>query len=625
MDMNIVKFAKVMNDLHDDFWLKTADVLGEMVALIAAMGTLLYFGSKIWVSITKNEPIDVYPLIKPVVIIICCMNFSTFVLKPINSIFTPVAGYVVKTVSNNIIEGKEMKQAQRERSEAQRAKRDSVINDATKGSFSSTGYSKLQVISSKAGLGYTTRYGFMYSAKEIKEKGDMSKLSDSDKELLDEIIKAKESEKLDPSWLQEALIGFFVWLFEMLATAIGFLLLTIRTGFLIILSFVGPFAFGLSCFPGYGNNYMNWITKYVSILLWYPVIFIVLNVVSLINTYAGNTLDVALNNGTMAILCSILLSLTTLFMMLSVPTIVSWIIQGAEQAGIAKGIMAMAGAAGGAAGGAALAGGFNAAKRMPLVGNMIDAVGGAGKAVGGGISGLLSKGKSAVNSGVGSIGSSIGKAFGGGNRGSAGSSSISTDGGKGNTDTDGGKGSTITDGGKGSTDTNDSKGSTITGDSKGSIGTDGGKGNTITDGGKGSTDTDGSKGSTITDDGSKGSTGTDGNKGSTGTDDSNGSITNDGSKGSTTNDGSKGSTTNSKGSITNDGSKGSTTIGNSKGIKSSSGIGSSISAGAAVGSTIGQSAVTGEMPKENPLESVRKKLGKKGKSSGKSTKYKSKR
>ena len=57
---------------------------------IAGLGALFYVSSKVWQSLARAEPIDVYPLLRPFAIGLCIMFFPIFVLGTINGILIPI-------------------------------------------------------------------------------------------------------------------------------------------------------------------------------------------------------------------------------------------------------------------------------------------------------------------------------------------------------------------------------------------------------------------------------------------------------------------------------------------------------------------------------------------------------
>jgi conjugative transposon TraJ protein len=57
---------------------------------IAGLGALFYVAYRVWQSLARAEPIDVYPLLRPFAIGLCIMFFPTIVLGAINSVLSPV-------------------------------------------------------------------------------------------------------------------------------------------------------------------------------------------------------------------------------------------------------------------------------------------------------------------------------------------------------------------------------------------------------------------------------------------------------------------------------------------------------------------------------------------------------
>ena len=66
---------------------------GDMAGVakgIAGLGALFYVAYRVWQSLARAEPIDVFPMLRPFAIGLCIMFFPTVVLGTINSILSPV-------------------------------------------------------------------------------------------------------------------------------------------------------------------------------------------------------------------------------------------------------------------------------------------------------------------------------------------------------------------------------------------------------------------------------------------------------------------------------------------------------------------------------------------------------
>src|SRR5690606_2557492 len=103
---------QVLRTLYDDMMPLSADM--AMVAKgIAGLGALFYVAMRVWQSLSRAEPIDVFPLLRPFAIGICIMFFPTIVLGSINTILSPVVQGTHGILENQVIDLGEL-QAQRE-------------------------------------------------------------------------------------------------------------------------------------------------------------------------------------------------------------------------------------------------------------------------------------------------------------------------------------------------------------------------------------------------------------------------------------------------------------------------------------------------------------------------------
>ncbi len=57
---------------------------------IAGLGALIFIAAKVWQSLARAEPIDVYPMLRPFAIGICIMFFPNLVLGSINGVMSPI-------------------------------------------------------------------------------------------------------------------------------------------------------------------------------------------------------------------------------------------------------------------------------------------------------------------------------------------------------------------------------------------------------------------------------------------------------------------------------------------------------------------------------------------------------
>ncbi len=57
---------------------------------LAGLGALFYVAVRVWQSMARAEPIDVYPLLRPFAIGICILLFPTLVLGTLNTVLSPI-------------------------------------------------------------------------------------------------------------------------------------------------------------------------------------------------------------------------------------------------------------------------------------------------------------------------------------------------------------------------------------------------------------------------------------------------------------------------------------------------------------------------------------------------------
>lgn len=80
---------QVLRVLYDEMMPLCSNMTGVAKG-IAGLGALFYVAAKVWQSLARAEPIDVYPLLRPFALGLCIMFFPTFVLGTINTVLSPV-------------------------------------------------------------------------------------------------------------------------------------------------------------------------------------------------------------------------------------------------------------------------------------------------------------------------------------------------------------------------------------------------------------------------------------------------------------------------------------------------------------------------------------------------------
>jgi len=199
---------------------------------IAGLGALFYISYRVWHQLSRAEPIDVFPLLRPFTIGFCIMFFPSVVLGTINGVMSPVVRGTNNMLQSQTFDMNQYRQ-QKDRLEYEAKKRDPekafLVDQA---SFDE----KLEELGtfdaiSKCGM-YIDRA--MYNA-------------------------------------EKAIYNWFRSLLEILFQSAALVIDTIRTFFLIVLAILGPLAFAISVWDGFQSTLTQWITRYLSVYLWLPV------------------------------------------------------------------------------------------------------------------------------------------------------------------------------------------------------------------------------------------------------------------------------------------------------------------------------------------------------------------
>ena len=79
----------ILESLYNEMMPLCGDML-DVAKGLAGLGALFYVAVRVWQSLARAEPIDVYPLLRPFAIGICIMLFPTLVLGTMNTVLSPI-------------------------------------------------------------------------------------------------------------------------------------------------------------------------------------------------------------------------------------------------------------------------------------------------------------------------------------------------------------------------------------------------------------------------------------------------------------------------------------------------------------------------------------------------------
>ena len=222
---------QILRNLYEEMMPLCSQMTGVAKG-IAGLGALFYVAYRVWQSLSRAEPVDVYPLLRPFVIGFCIMFFPTVVLGTINSVLSPVV-----TGTNGILQTQTLDMNQ------YREQKDRLELEAMK---------------------RNPETAYLVDKEEFDKKLDDLGITDAPEICGMYIDRAMYNTR---KWFQE----LFRNLLELMFQAAALVIDTLRTFFLVVLSILGPISFALSVWDGFHATLTHWLVRYISIYLWLPV------------------------------------------------------------------------------------------------------------------------------------------------------------------------------------------------------------------------------------------------------------------------------------------------------------------------------------------------------------------
>src|SRR5690554_4206380 len=99
--MNFDNLHQILQNLYKDMIPLCGDMIGVAKGL-AGLGALFYVAYRVWQALSRAEPIDIFPLLRPFAIGLCIMFFPTIVLGTINAVLSPVVKGAHTIMENQI-------------------------------------------------------------------------------------------------------------------------------------------------------------------------------------------------------------------------------------------------------------------------------------------------------------------------------------------------------------------------------------------------------------------------------------------------------------------------------------------------------------------------------------------
>ena len=231
--MEFQNLHEVLRSLYDEMLPLSAD-MAAVAKGVAGLGALFYVAIKVWQALSRAEPIDVYPLLRPFALGICIMFFPTMVLGTINAVLSPVVQGTHTILENQVLDLNDLQ-----------AKKDLLEREA---------------------MLRNPETAYLASDEEFDKKLEELGWSPSDLVTMSGMYMERGMYSME-----QTVKNWFRNLLEVLFQAAALVIDTIRTFFLIVLSILGPIAFAISVWDGFQSTLTQWITRYVSVYLWLPV------------------------------------------------------------------------------------------------------------------------------------------------------------------------------------------------------------------------------------------------------------------------------------------------------------------------------------------------------------------
>ncbi|OHT43667.1 conjugative transposon protein TraJ [Flavobacterium tructae] len=231
--MEFNNLHQALRSLYDEMLPLSADMAAVAKGL-AGLGALFFVALKVWQALSRAEPIDAYPLLRPFALGLCIMFFPTIVLGTINAVLSPIVQGTHSILEDQVLDLNDLQ-----------AKKDLLEHEA---------------------MIRNPETAYMVSDAEFDKKLDELGWSPSDIGTMASMYMDRQTyqiEKLIKEWFRNLL--------EILFQSAALVIDTIRTFFLIVLSILGPIAFSISVWDGFQPTLTQWITRYVSVYLWLPV------------------------------------------------------------------------------------------------------------------------------------------------------------------------------------------------------------------------------------------------------------------------------------------------------------------------------------------------------------------
>lgn len=231
---------KVLDQLYHEMLPLCSGLIGVGRGL-AGFAATWYIASRVWGHISRAEPVDFYPLLRPFVIGFAVLIFPS-IIDLINGVMQPTVSATAGMVDNS-------------------DKAIAVLLKQKEEAIQKT--SVWQMYVGESGSGDRDKW-YKYTHPDDPTGAGEGWLESIGNDVKFAMAKASYNlRNTIKEWMSEVL--------HVLYMAAALCINTIRTFYLIVLAILGPLVFGISVFDGFGYTLTVWIARYINIFLWLPV------------------------------------------------------------------------------------------------------------------------------------------------------------------------------------------------------------------------------------------------------------------------------------------------------------------------------------------------------------------
>lgn len=231
---------KVLEQLYDEMLPLCSQLIGVGRG-IAGFAATWYIASRVWGHIARAEPVDFYPLFRPFMIGFAVIIFPS-VIALINGVMQPTVSATGAMVFNS-------------------NKAITVLLKQKEDAIKQTTVWQMYV--GETGSGDRDKW-YKYTHPDDPTGDSEGWIASIGNDIKFAMAKASYNFRNSiKEWLSEIL--------HILYMAAALCINTIRTFYLIVLAILGPLAFGIAVFDGFGHTLTVWIARYINVFLWLPV------------------------------------------------------------------------------------------------------------------------------------------------------------------------------------------------------------------------------------------------------------------------------------------------------------------------------------------------------------------